>query len=201
MVEIARADSTGKTSAAETKDRVWLTVEEVGTVLKAIQLLGPVGVTVRILQECLLIQIGALGYGKDQILVGLARSHLGGLEAHRYKPLLRKLRLNMDELGEYLDAIRSLDPMPGVSFGEGMSTLVSPDIFVYKMDREFLIAPNEDGPPDLHLSPVRDNVSESVLSEEKEYFSEKIRSTARFIKSLYRRQRTLYKIVESIVKH
>lgn len=160
-----------------------------------------VGVAARTPQECLLIQIKALGYDRDQVLVDLVRDHLEDLEAHRYKPLLRKFRLDMDELKEYLDIIQSLDPMPGASFGEGVSTFVSPDVFVYKVDGEFLIVLNEDGLPNLHLSPVYDNASENASSKEKEYFNEKIRSAAWLIKSLHQRQRTLYKVVESIVKH
>ena len=46
-----------------------------------------------------------------------------------------------------------------------------------------------------------DNASENASSKEKEYFNEKIRSAAWLIKSLHQRQRTLYKVVESIVKH
>ena len=201
MAEMARADFAGEASTAEAKDKAWPTVEEVETVLKAIQLFDPVGVAARTPQECLLIQIKALGYDRDQVLVDLVRDHLEDLEAHRYKPLLRKFRLDMDELKEYLDIIQSLDPMPGASFGEGVSTFVSPDVFVYKVDGEFLIVLNEDGLPNLHLSPVYDNASENASSKEKEYFNEKIRSAAWLIKSLHQRQRTLYKVVESIVKH
>ena len=102
--------------------------EDVETVLKAIQLFDPAGVAARTPQECLLIQIKALGYDRDQVLVDLVRDHLEDLEAHRYKPLLRKFELDMDELKEYLDIIQSLDPMPGASFGEGVSTFVSPDV-------------------------------------------------------------------------
>lgn len=51
------------------------------------------------------------------------------------------------------------------------------------------------------MSPVYDNASENASSKEKEYFNEKIRSAAWLIKSLHQRQRTLYKVVESIVKH
>ncbi len=94
-----------------------------------------------------------------------------------------------------------LIPCPERVFGEGVSTFVSPDVFVYKVDGEFLIVLNEDGLPNLHLSPVYDNASENASSKEKEYFNEKIRSAAWLIKSLHQRQRTLYKVVESIVKH
>ena len=84
-----------------------------------------------------------------------------------------------------------------------MSTFVSPDVFVYKVDGEFLIVLNEDGLPNLHLSPVYDNASENASSKEKEYFNEKNPVPQAWLiqKAMHQRQRTLYKVVESIVKH
>ena len=170
-------------------------------VLKAVQQFDPVGVAARSPQECLLIQVMALGYDRDTVLVELIRDHLEDLEARRYKPLLRKFRLDMEELKEYLDIIQSLDPMPGASFGEGEPNYVSPDVFVYKVDNEFIILLNDDGLPNLHISPAYESAAESVSDKEKDYFAEKIRSASWLIKSLHQRQRTLYKVVESIVKY
>ena len=171
------------------------------TVLAAVQRFDPVGVAARTPRECLLVQIGALGYDRDPILVDLVREHLEDLEARRYKPLLRKFRLDMEDLKEYLDIIQSLDPMPGASFGTGEPHYVSPDVFVYKLDNEFLILLNDDGLPTLHLNPAYENTPKGASDKEKEYFAEKLRSASWLIKSLHQRQRTLYKVVESIVKH
>ena len=125
---------------------------EVQAVLEKIQLFDPVGVAARDARECLLVQIKSLKYDRDPILLELVRSHLEDLEAKRYKPLLRKFKLDMEELKEYLDIIQSLDPLPGASFGGGEPTYVSPDVFVYKMGDEFVILLNEDGLPQLQLS-------------------------------------------------
>ncbi len=176
-------------------------ISDMEKVLMTIQQFDPVGVAARSPQECLLIQIKALGYDRDATLVQLIRDHLEDLEARRYKPLLRKFRLEMEELKEYLDIIQSLDPMPGASFGEGEPNYVSPDVFVYKTDNDFLILLNDEGLPDLHLNPAYEAVAENASDKEKDYFSEKIRSASWLIKSLHQRQRTLYKVVESIVKH
>lgn len=172
----------------------------VDTVLKAIQRFDPIGVAARTPQECLLIQIEMLGYDRDPILVGLVRDNLEDLEARRYKPLLRKYHVDMDELKDYLNIIQSLDPMPGASFGGSDPTYVSPDVFVYKAEDEFIIVLNDDGLPQLHISPVYEQLASGMQDGEKEYFSEKIRSASWLIKSLHQRQRTLYKVVESIVK-
>lgn len=177
------------------------TPEAVEEVLKVVQRFDPVGVAARSPQECLLIQLEMLRYDRDPILVGLVRDHLEDLEARRYKPLLRKFQLTLEDLKEYLDIIQTLDPIPGASYGESEPTYVSPDVFVYSYDDDFAVVLNEDGLPQLQLSSLY-NDSLAVRSEsEKEYFQEKLRSASWLIKSLYQRQRTLYKVVESIVKH
>ena len=177
------------------------TPAEVEAVLDRIHFFDPVGVAARDARECLLIQLRNLNYDRDPILKELVEYHLEDLEAHRYKPLLRKFRLDMDTLGEYLDIIQSLDPLPGASFGGGEPTYVSPDVYVYKVGDDFVILLNEDGLPQLQMSELAKLDIDCENSAEKEYCADKIRSASWLIKSLYQRQRTLYKVMESIVRH
>ena len=194
--EMANRDAVG-----EHPEKAPFTPEDVEPVLRAVQLFDPIGVASRTPSECLLVQIRALGYDRDATLVELVQNHLEDLEAHRYKPLMRKFHLDTEGLKEYLDIIQSLDPMPGASFGDGFTTYVSPDVFVYKVNGEFLIVLNEEDLPNLHLNPAYEGVAESAEGKEKDYFADKMRSAAWLIKSLHQRQRTLYKVVESIVRH
>ena len=187
-------------SIEEVAEMAQVAPEAVLPVLERVQLFDPIGVAARDARECLMVQIKSLNYASDPILVELVESHLEDLEAKRYKPLLRKFKLDMEELKEYLDIIQSLDPLPGASFGGGEPTYVSPDVFVYKMGDEFVILLNDDGLPQLQLSAMSQmNIGNS--DKEKDYCSEKIRSASWLIKSLYQRQRTLYKVMESIVRH
>ena len=175
--------------------------EDIETVLKAVQRFDPVGVAARSPQECLLIQLEVLKYDRDSILVGLVTEHLEDLEAKRYKPIMRKFQLAQEDLREYLDIIQSLDPMPGASYGSGDPTYVSPDVFVYYYDGEYTVVLNEDGLPQLHLSSLYHEGLTAKTEKEKEYYQDKMRAASWLIKSLYQRQRTLYKVVESIVRH
>ena len=189
-----------RASVEEIAEMASTTPEAVQTVLERVQLFDPVGVAARDARECLLVQLKNLRYDRDPILMELVQSHLEDLEAHRYKPLLRKFKLDMEGLREYLD-IQSLEPLPGASFDSSEPTYVSPDVFVYSVGDEFVILLNEEGLPHLQLSSMlRDGVP-SCNEKEKDYVSEKIRSASWLIRSLYQRQRTLYKVVESIVKH
>jgi len=176
------------------------TVPDVEKVLKAVQRFDPVGVAARTPQECLMVQLEVMNYTRDPILVSLVSEHLEDLEAKRYKPILRKFKLGLDDLKEYLDIIQSLDPLPGASFGGGEPTYVAPDVFVYRLDDDFVIALNDDGLPQLHLSSFYEDSLQAAKDTDKEYFQDKMRSAAWLIKSLYQRQRTLYKVMESIVR-
>lgn len=174
---------------------------EVEEVIKKVQLMDPVGVASRNVKESLLVQIKELNYDRDPILVDLVENHLDDLEARRYKPLLKKFKIDSEDLQEYLAIIQSLDPMPGSSFGEGETNYVSPDVFVYKMGDEFVIMLNDGDLPQLQLSEMAEMDTSNASESEKEYFNDKIRSASWLIRSLYQRQRTLYKVTEAIVRH
>jgi RNA polymerase sigma-54 factor len=148
-----------------------------------------------------MVQVDVMNYARDTVLVGLIAEHLEDLEAKRYKPLLRKFKLTPEELREYLNIIQSLDPLPGASYGAEEPVYISPDVFVYMVDGDFIIALNDEGLPQLQLSSLYEDSIQAAKNTEKEYFQEKLRAASWLIKSLYQRQRTLYKVVESIVKY
>jgi len=173
---------------------------DVEAVIRRIQRLDPIGVAARSVQECLLVQMEVLGYDRDPILVSLVREHLEDLEKHRYKPLTKKFRISMEDLKEYLDVIQTLEPMPGAHFSSSDPQFVSPDVFVYKHGQDFVIVLNEDGFPRLQLNSYYVENLKAKTSTEKDYFQDKVRSAEWLMKSLYQRQRTLYKVMESIVR-
>jgi len=176
------------------------TDELIEKVIRRIQRLDPVGVAARSVQECLLVQMEVQGLDDDPILVSLVREHLEDLEKHRYKPLTKKFRISMEDLKEYLDLLQTLEPMPGAHFHSGEPQYVSPDVFVYKNGQDFVIILNEDGFPRLQLNSFYVENIHAKTSAEKDYFQDKIRSAEWLMKSLYQRQRTLYKVMESIVR-
>ena len=171
----------------------------VEAVIQRMQRFDPVGVCSRSPRECLLVQLDTLGLD-DPILVSLCSEHLEDLEKRRYKPIARKFKLTMDELKEYLDVIQTLDPMPGASFAGSEPQYVSPDVFVYEYDGEFVIVLNEDGLPRLQVSPYYVDAVKTRGAGDKEYLQDRMRSAVWLMKSLYQRQRTLYKVMESIVR-
>ena len=200
-VVVGNLDHNGYLQATieEISGMVPATPEEVESVILRLQRLDPVGVGARTAQECLLVQMEVLGYD-DPILVSLVRDHLEDLEKNRFKPLARKFKISMDELKAYIEQLQTLDPMPGSHYASVDPHYVSPDVFVYKYGDDFVIILNEDGLPRLQMNSFYMETMQGAKNKEKEYFQEKMRSAAWLMKSLYQRQRTLYKVVESIVR-
>jgi len=199
---IASLDSQGylTTTTEEIASESLLPVSLVESVLYRIQRFDPVGVAARSPQECLLIQLDVLGQ-EDPILLSLVADHLEDIEKRRYKPLARKFKIQMEDLKTYLDIIQSLDPMPGSSYGSAETIFVSPDVFVYEYENDFVIVMNDDGLPKLQLNPFyMDENRLAVEGPDREYLHDKMRSALWLMKSLHQRQRTLYKVMESIVR-
>lgn len=175
---------------------------EVPPVLSIIQNFDPVGVAARSLSECLLIQMCAEHYDRDPILVSLVRDHLEDLEKHRYKPLMSKFRIDSDTLRDYICIIQSLEPRPGGSLGASTPCYISPDLFVRKVNGEFVILMNDEDLPHLRLSPLSEALSsQNCSNKDRDYMNDRLRSAVWIIRSLEERQRTLYRVMESIVKH
>ncbi|CAO0824278.1 RNA polymerase sigma-54 factor [Desulfarculales bacterium] len=172
---------------------------QVEAVLKIIQQLDPLGVGARDLKECLLIQATELYPGHD-LVFEILENHLPDLERRNYQTIVKRQSVSMDEVAGTLDVIRRLDPKPGRRVSEDELQYITPDIYVYKVDGEFVIVLNEDGLPKLRVSNFyKDALGTGGSSEAKEYVRSKLRSAVWFIRSIHQRQRTIYKVTESLV--
>lgn len=172
-----------------------------GTLLE-IQKFDPVGVAARDTQECLLIQArfqGLEGTLIEQILL----DHIARLENKKYDLIAKSLSITIEEVLKAISVILSLEPKPGRQYSDDDTIYVSPDIYVFKIGDEYEIALNEDGMPKLKINPYyRDLLTskDSCGDGTKEYIQEKLKSAAWLIKSIHQRQRTIYRVTESIVR-
>ncbi|MBC7359762.1 MAG: RNA polymerase factor sigma-54 [Desulfacinum sp.] len=186
---------------AEIAELSGVTVQDVERVLEKVQGFDPPGVAARDLRECLLIQARSLDV-PNGLVVTIIDKYLHYLENKNYQGLVKALKRPKSEVQAAVEVILSLDPKPGRAYSEEEVQYVSPDIFVVKVDDEFVVVLNEDGMPKLRVNPYYREAlrSDSTVSEEaKDYIQGKLRSAAWLIKSIHQRQRTLYKVAQSIV--
>ncbi|MGZ3779341.1 MAG: RNA polymerase factor sigma-54 [Pseudobdellovibrionaceae bacterium] len=163
----------------------------------------PAGVGARDLKECLLIQAKHLEEDTHD-LVNLINNHLKELEKKNYEAIAKALGRDIEDVIEMCKIIYAMDPKPGRAFVSSDTHYVTPDVYVYKVGDDYVVSLNEDGLPRLKISNFYKNMlkgGKSTGDKTQDYIQEKLRSAIWLIKSIHQRQRTIYKVTESIVKH
>src|SRR6188508_3287048 len=128
-------------------------VEEVERTLQIVQGFDPIGVAARDLQECLLLQlrhIGLEGTPTEKIVT----EHLRLLQNHQVPEIAKRLGMPIEDLKEHIEVIRHLDPKPGSRYNPSQSHYVIPDVYVVKVEDQYVAVLNEEGLPQLRISPV-----------------------------------------------
>jgi RNA polymerase sigma-54 factor len=177
-------------------------VEEV---LKKVQEFDPLGIAAHDLQECLLIQARTLGSARplvEKIITG----HLKDLEIKNYTHIARKLKAHIDDVLAAVAIITNMDPRPGSVYNEERSQAIVPDVYVIRSGDEYKIVLNDEGLPRLRISnfyrEIMSGMSSGVTAEDgKRYIKERVQSATWLIKSIQQRQKTIYRVAESIVRY
>lgn len=190
-----------QTTVEEIAREIGCAEETVEAVLKKVQKFDPVGVASRSLQECLLTQVEML-LGDMVVIKEILQNHMKDLERRRYQVIARDLKIPLKDVVTACDIIANLEPRPGRSFNDAETQYITPDLYVYKVDDEYVVVLNEDGQPKLRVSSFYRNIlsaENSGSNKAKEYIQEKLRSAVWLIKSVYHRQSTVVNVMKSII--
>lgn len=177
-------------------------VEAVDDVLDVIQRLDPSGVGARDLKECLLIQLRNSRL-KNGVVEKIVVNHMHELETRNFGAIAKAMKLSFETVVENVQIISELEPVPGRQFGADNTQFIVPDVHVFKIGNEWVVTLNEDGLPRLRVSEMYEEMLKSLSEskvEEKDYIQEKLKSATWLIKSIQQRQRTIFKVTETIVK-
>ncbi|HSF38849.1 MAG TPA: RNA polymerase factor sigma-54 [Thermoanaerobaculia bacterium] len=190
----------------EGEDRHY-TMEEVLEALALVRSFDPAGIACHDLPESLLLQMDTLGV--EDAVGALARRMVAeawDLFLRRQFPAVaKKLGVELAELEEALELIRTLETHPGRKFSTDRPHYIEPDVFVRRVGDEYVIQLNDDGLPRLRVSRAYRRMlqtmrTEGRQSEAQQFIKDKIRSAVWLIKSLDQRQRTIYKVAASIIR-
>ncbi len=187
LTDIARAAHSDETTALR--------------VLKKIQEFDPVGIASRDLKECLLIQAYHLGL-EGTLVEKIISGHLKNLETKNYHGIVKEMNVSMEEVYQAVKVISQMEPKPGRAYGGDEPKYIIPEVFVFKDGDEYVIFLNDDGIPRLKISAFyKAMLKDGSQRDAKNFIQEKLRSAMWLIKSIHQRQRTIYKVTESIVRH
>src|SRR5215216_14439 len=165
--------------------------------------LDPVGCGAREVKECLLVQLEVLGES-DRLASKLISEHFADLQQHKLPHLSKQIGVDVETLLEELQFIRTLDPYPGRRYSSDEPVLISPEIYIEKLDEDdddYVIYFADDGSPRLRVSQqYQQMLSQGVSNETKSFIREKMRSAVDLLRNIEHRRQTIYKVVESIVQ-
>lgn len=178
--------------------------EQVEEAIALVQTLDPHGVGCRNLRESLLLQLRLKGE-EDTISYQLVDEFWDMCLKRQFPAIAKRIGVPLQTLKEPAERIAQLETRPGRQYGGERTHYVEPDVHIVRVGDRFVVQVNDDGLPRLRVSGaykkmLRDLKGEGRDSEAQQYIREKMRSAMWLIKSLDQRQRTIYKVAESIVK-
>ncbi len=179
------------------------TVRDMESALAIIQGFDPIGVGARDLKECLLIQVRYLDL-QGSLVEKIVQDHLPDLEKRKYQNIAKVLNVTQQDVLEASTVIiHELEPKPGRPFSSADTQYVVPDVYVVKVEERYVIQLNDEGFPRVRINPYYRKIlsqKEGVDKTTRDYIEERLRSAQWLIKGMEQRNKTIYKVAESIVK-
>ncbi len=180
--------------------------EEVQAALELVKSLDPPGIACKDLKESLLDQLDARGEPEGSLTRRVIEEAWDPFLKRQFQPIAKSFGVKLAELEPVVEHIKGLELRPGRKFSTERTHYVEPDVYITKVSDKYVIVLNDDGMPRLRISKAYRNMLRSMTAnrqqgEARQFIKEKLRSALWLIKSLDQRQRTIYKVSDSIVRH
>jgi RNA polymerase sigma-54 factor len=149
----------------------------------------------------LLAQLEVSGQ-QDSLASQLVAEHLEDLLPHRLQHLSKLTGVDIHTLNDEIIKIRQLDPFPGRQYSSEEAIFVAPEIYIEKIDEDYVIYFTDDGSPRLRISPTYHQLMDQTdtSKEAKDFIKEKLRSAVDLLRNIEHRRQTIYRVVECIVQ-
>ncbi len=177
--------------------------DEIEAILTHVQAMDPPGVGARDLRECLLLQLREYDEETPWLKEAkhLVSEYLDLLAAHDYTQILKKMKLDKEQLREVEALIHSLNPRPGSHLADSEIEYVVPDVYVRKVKGVWQVELNPDTVPNLRINPYYSSmIKRADNSPDNASLKAHLQEARWFIKSLQSRSETLLKVATNIVE-
>lgn len=171
--------------------------------LSFVQTFDPCGVAARNLRECLIIQLASKGLLTDEIEY-IIENLLEELADNKIAHIAKIMNMKNSEVQQTADLIKSLEPKPGRRFSSGESVrYVVPDIFVEKINDEYVVSNNDTSLPKLMVSSYYNKLSAQASNDEElsKYLNNRFNAAVWLIKSIEQRKQTIYNVASAVVRY
>jgi RNA polymerase sigma-54 factor len=167
-----------------------------------IQTFDPIGIGARDLKECLLLQLGPLNL-TGTLVENLIANNLDDIEKRKFQQLATRYACSVEEIKEAIKIISELEPKPGRGFSDSQPIYIKPDVYIVRADGGFQIILNDDNIPNIRINNHYKKIlqaKEALEKNDKAYLEDKLRSAVWLLKSLDHRNKTIYRVTESILE-
>ena len=172
-------------SKIEIKDILEVSDKELDEAFDIIHNLEPYGVGAYSLEECLKLQLKVKNLIDDKLFLFID-NYLYLLADKKYDLIKEKLNINDEQLFNYIDIIKSLNPIPSRGYSVGKIKKIIPDIFVETKKDEVFYEINRASIPQIN---VKDKINDKYYKKLNEIVS-----------CIEKRFETLDKIMEIIIR-
>lgn len=172
-------------------------VEEAIAVLQSCE---PLGIAARSIKECLRLQIQLVPEHLQSLVSILIDEHLHDIATGKLKAIGKAKGFPLPLIQEGIDALRRLNPKPGLQYASSRPVYVLPDVTVEKVGSQFVVLTNDRAVPLIHLSPSYLRMLNHPDSDTSAYIAKKLQSAEWLTKCLEQRRMTLFRVAEAIVE-
>jgi len=169
--------------------------------LRMVQSFDPPGVGARNIKECLLLQTAALGLN-GTIIEKILMNNMDELEKKKYAVLSEQYNVPLADIITAVKVIEGLEPKPGRNFSSTAPHYIVPDVYLIRTAEGYQIILNDEGVPKLRVSNIYRKLIQQendFPKDEKNFLVEKWRSAVGLLKSLDQRDRTIYRVTETLL--
>lgn len=190
---------------------------EIEEVLKIIQDLDPAGVGARDLKECLLIQLRRKQAEEPDtnfnLAIAIIDRYFDEFAKKHYDKIIKRAKINDQELKDAMEIILKLNPKPGNSMAETtrINQYILPDFFITNNDGKLELTLNAKNTPELRLNRTYLNMIENYVYDKNkktkqqretiQFVKSKIDSAKWFIDAIRQRQNTLLLTMNAIMEY
>ncbi len=192
---------------------LYVSEEQVVSVLLKVQNFEPAGIGARDLQECLLLQVERFNCHTEPCFNALRilENHFEEFTKKHFDVIQRKLDTDHESLKEAIHLITRLNPKPGNLSSSGSSaTYLMPDFIVTAENGKLDIILNSKNAPELRVSRSFSEMLDTYDKSDKKnkqiketvtFVKQKLDAAKWFIDAIVQRQNTLLRTMEAIVKY
>ncbi len=176
-------------------------IETVERAVRLVQSFDPPGIAARDIRECLQLQLRALGL-EGTLVETIVLNNLDMIGKRKYAQLAKMYEVPLENIMSAVKIIEGLDPKPGGNFSSSTVNYITPDVYILKAENGYQIVLNDEGLPKLRISSYYQRLlsqKNAIPKEDRQFLEDKLRSAVWLMKSLDQRNKTIYRVTESIL--